>query len=139
MGPARSAPFAGTRMNSYRQSFYAGLIRIIANMLMVCAIFVAMYFSAGPGSWPAEAVFSAVFFGITIPVWTIAFWLTRQIRRIFPAVAESMVDLPGRGPCLVRWQLRESAFSCGPAAKPEKFHGAPPAGVLWGAEAGASA
>lgn len=126
-------------MNSYRQSFYVGLIRIIANILMVCAIFVAMYFSVGPGAWPAEAVFSAIFFGITIPVWTIAYWLTRRMRRIFPAVAESMVDLPGRGPCLVRWQVRESAFSSVPAAKTEKFYGAPPAGVLWGAEAGASA
>lgn len=127
-------------MNSYRQSFYVGLIRIMANILMLCAVFVAMYFSAGPGVWPAEAVFCAVFFGITIPVWTIAFWLTRMIRRMFPAAAESMVDLPGRGPCLVRWQVRDSAFQGAPAvARTDKFYGAPPDGVLWGAEAGASA
>lgn len=127
-------------MNSYRQSFYAGLIRIVANIVMVAAVFIAMYVSVGPGDWPAEAVFCAVFFGITIPAWAIAFWLTRLVRRIFPAAAESMVDLPGRGPCLVRWQVRETDFPITPrAVKADKFHGAPPDGVLWGAEAGASA
>ena len=84
-------------MNSYKQSFYIGLIRIIANVFMLGAVFVGMYM-AFRGSLPAEAEFCIWFFGITVPVWTCAIFLTRFVRRRFPAEEESLVDLPSRGP-----------------------------------------
>jgi hypothetical protein len=93
-------------MNSYKQTFYIRLVRITANALMFCAVFVGMYM-AGRGSLPVEAGFSVWFFGITVPVWTGAILLTRFIKRRFPAEEESLVNLPGRGPVLVRWRVLE--------------------------------
>lgn len=97
-------------MNSYKQSLYAAVIRIVANLLMVGAVFLAMRQASLPSAWPSEAVFCAWFFGITVPVWCLAFVCTRRVRRSFPAEYESLVDLPGRGPQLVRWRVNESAL-----------------------------
>ncbi|MDR1777204.1 MAG: hypothetical protein LBR31_05175 [Desulfovibrio sp.] len=93
-------------MNSYKQSWYIGIIRVCANVCMVGAVFVAMHMAAR-GSLPAEAAFCLWFFGITVPVWGCAFALTRLVRKRFPAEEESLVDLPGRGPSLVRWRVLE--------------------------------
>ncbi|MDR2744896.1 MAG: hypothetical protein LBB66_06875 [Desulfovibrio sp.] len=91
-------------MNSYKQSFYISLIRICANALMFGAIFVGMYMAAR-GPLPTEAGFCLWFFGITVPVWTGAVLLTRFIKKRFPAEEETLVNLPGRGPVLVRWRV----------------------------------
>ena len=102
-------------MNSYRQSLYAGVIRILANVLMVGALFFAMYKAALPSAWPSEAVFCAWFFGITIPLWIGAFLLTRRIRSHFPAEFESLVELPRKGPQLVRWRVLDEGARMAPA------------------------
>ena len=91
-------------MNSYKQSFYIRLVRIAANALMLCAVFIGMYMSAR-GRLPVEAGFSLWFFGITVPVLAGAALLTRFIKKRFPAEEESLVNLPGRGPVLVRWRV----------------------------------
>ena len=62
-------------MNSYKQSLYVGLIRVMANLLMLGAVFLSMYRASQWSSWPS-AVFCCWFFGITVPVWTGAFYLT---------------------------------------------------------------
>ena len=102
-------------MNSYKQSLYAGAIRIVANVLMVGAVFLAMRQASQFSTWPSEVVFCAWFFGITIPVWGAAFVLTRRIRRHFPAEFESLVELPRRGPQLVRWRVLDAAARMAPA------------------------
>ncbi|MBD5539469.1 MAG: hypothetical protein HDQ94_05690 [Desulfovibrio sp.] len=102
-------------MNSYKQSLYAGIIRILANVLMVGALFFAMRQAALPSSWPSEAVFCAWFFGITIPLWGAACLVTRRIRRHFPAEFESLVELPRKGPQLVRWRVLDEDGRMAPA------------------------
>lgn len=94
-------------MNSYFQSLYAGIIKVAANAAMVAAVFVGMYQSShSAGS--SELVFSAWFFGITVPVWAVAFWCTRQVRRRFPAEFQSFVQLPRQGRRLVSWHVAEA-------------------------------
>lgn len=93
-------------MNSYRQALYAGVIRIVANVLMIAALFFSMYQTARSGG-PAELVFCAWFFGLVIPIWLAAFALTKLVRRRFPAEFQSLVNLPGRGPSLVRWRVAQ--------------------------------
>lgn len=95
-------------MNSYKQSLYTSLIRIAANVLMVGAVFLAMYQSARSYE-SSELVFCLWFFGITVPLWTGAIYLTRVVRRRFPAEHESLIDLPRRGRCLVRWRVLEES------------------------------
>ena len=102
-------------MNSYKQSLYAGMIRILANVLMIGAVFFAMRQAAQPSVWPSEAVFCAWFFGITIPVWVAAYLVTRRVRRHFPAEFESLVELPRKGPQLVRWRVLDEAARMAPA------------------------
>ena len=102
-------------MNSYKQSLYAGMIRILANVLMIGAVFFAMRQAAQPSAWPSEAVFCAWFFGITIPVWVAAYLVTRRVRRHFPAEFESLVELPRKGPQLVRWRVIDEAARMAPA------------------------
>lgn len=94
-------------MNSYRQSLYTALVRIAANVIMLAAIFIAMYQASRWPGWPSEAVFCLVFFGITIPVWIGAIFLNKYIRRRWPAALQSMVLLPRLGEQLVTWELRE--------------------------------
>jgi len=94
-------------MNSYRQTLYSGIIRVAANAIMVAAVFVGMYQSARSAG-ASELVFCAWFFGITVPTWAGAFWLTRQVRRKYPAEFQSLVELPRLGQRLVRWQVAEA-------------------------------
>lgn len=84
--------------NSYRQSFYVGLVRITANVLMLGAVFWAMFQASRVSSWPSEAVFCLWFFGITVPVWVVAFCLTRRVRRWFPVESKTaLIPLPREG------------------------------------------
>ena len=95
-------------MNSYRQTLYSGIIRVAANAIMVAAVFVGMYQSARSAG-ASELVFCAWFFGITVPAWASAFWLTRQVRHKYPAEFQSLVELPGLGQRLVSWQVADAA------------------------------
>ena len=101
-------------MNSYRQTLYTSIIRITANALMVAAVFVSMYQSSrSPES--SELMFCAWFFGISVPIWTGAFWLTRRVREWFPAEQQSLVDLPRLGRGLVSWRVAEAEPATSPA------------------------
>ena len=92
-------------MNSYRQSLYTAIVRISANVIMLGAVFLAMFQASRWPDWPSEAVFCLFFFGITIPVWIAAAFLTRYIRRRWNALPQSLVKLPGLGEQLVTWQV----------------------------------
>ena len=96
-------------MNSYRQTLYTSMIRIAANAVMIAAVFVGMYQSAHSAE-ASELVFCAWFFGITVPAWAGAFWLTRQMRRIYPAEFLSLVELPRLGQRLVSWHVGETSL-----------------------------
>ena len=95
-------------MNSYRQTLYSGIIRVAANAIMVAAIFVGMYQSAHSVG-ASELVFCAWFFGITVPAWAGAFWLTRKVRQMYPAEFQSLVELPRLGQRLVTWNVAEES------------------------------
>lgn len=96
-------------MNSYRQTLYSSIIRVAANAVMVGAIFVGMYQSAH-SSGASELVFCAWFFGITVPTWAGAFWLTKKVRQIYPAEFQSLVELPRLGQRLVSWHVAETSM-----------------------------
>ena len=95
-------------MNSYLQSLYAGIIKIAANAAMVAAVFVGMYQSSHSAA-SSELVFGAWFFGITVPVWAGAFWLTRRVRQKYPAEFQSLIELPRLGQRLVTWNVAEES------------------------------
>ena len=95
-------------MNSYRQTLYSGSIRVAANAIMVAAVFVGMYQSAHSAG-DSELVFCAWFFGITVPVWAGAFWLTRRVRQKYPAEFQSLIELPRLGQRLVTWNVAEES------------------------------
>lgn len=92
-------------MNSYKQSLYTSLVRIAANIIMLGAIFFAMYQAGRWPGWPSEAVFCLCFFGIALPEWVLAIFLTKWIRKKYPSERQSMVALPGLGRQLVRWRV----------------------------------
>lgn len=101
-------------MNSYKQSLCISIIRIVANIVMVAAIFFAMYESRRWPGWPSEVIFCMFFFGITIPVWLLAWRLVKFARRAWPAEFRSMINLPGKGEQLVSWRVlppEERAFA----------------------------
>lgn len=108
-------PFFGRSkvLNSYKQALYVGIIRILANVIMLAAVFIAMYQASRWPAWPSEAVFCLVFFGITIPAWLAALRLTRWARRRWPAAAITLVCLPKAGEQLVQWRVLSA-----PAAAP---------------------
>ena len=95
-------------MNSYRQTLYSSIIRVAANVIMVAAVFVGMYQSAHSAG-DSELVFCAWFFGITVPVWAGAFWLTRRVRQKYPAEFQSLIELPRLGQRLVTWNVAEES------------------------------
>ncbi len=98
MGRLRSAPFAGTRMNSrYRQSFYAGLIRIIANMLMVCAIFCCCHvlFSSALVLACGSRVQRGIFRNNHSSMDDCLLAYAPDTRRIFPRLRKAWLTCPG--------------------------------------------
>ena len=96
-------------MNSYKESLLVGLIRIMANVLMIGALFLAMY-NAAHSYGSGILIFCAWFFGLTIPMWILAWYLIKWVRKHGQATAESYIVLPGSDkPCLVRWRLIEDA------------------------------
>ena len=95
-------------MNSYRQTLYSSIIRVAANAIMVAAVFVGMYQSARSAG-ASELVFCAWFFGITVPTWAGAFWLTKRVRQWYPAEFQSLIELPRLGQRLVTWNVAEES------------------------------
>ncbi|MDO5484229.1 MAG: hypothetical protein Q4F27_04905 [Desulfovibrionaceae bacterium] len=93
-------------MNSYKRSLYCGMVRIIANVLTLGAVFLAMYRVSYSSS--AMLTFCLWFFGCSIPVWLMAARLSRAIRCRYPAEDQSFMELPGHRPCLVTWRVMDS-------------------------------
>ena len=112
-------------MNSYRQSLYTGAIRVLANLVMVAAVFVGMYMSAHSTA-ASELVFSVWFFGISLPVWGAAFLLTRLVRR--PPLGKAWWTCPnaalawsaGRWPRRPRSRCPSAAVGAGPRNAPPR-------------------
>lgn len=104
--PAQTAKM-DMALNSYKQTLYICIIRIAANIIMVGSVFLAMYQASRWHFWPSEAVFCMCFFGITIPVWILAWRLTKLVRKIYPAEFQSLVPIPGHGEQLVSWHVKE--------------------------------
>lgn len=94
-------------MNSYKLSLYTGIIRIAANLAMLGALFLGMHQAARWRGWSSETVFCLVFFGITIPVWIAALYLTRRLRKSSADQEQSLVRLPRLGESLVAWRVAE--------------------------------
>ena len=92
-------------MSRYTEALLVGLIRIVANCLMLGALFWAMYqASTVPGS--GMLTLCSWFFGITVVVWTIAVYLTKWVRRKAGSSTQSFIVLPGSDePCLVEWKV----------------------------------
>ena len=98
---------------AFNRALWSGVVRVAANVLMLAAVFFAMYqASLRPGS--SLTTFSLYFFGITVPLWLGAGWLLRFIRRRFPCEDATLVALPGRKPLLTRWRVRETAEEASP-------------------------
>lgn len=91
--------------NSYKLAVWSATVRIAANLLMLAAVFFAMYKASRTGT--ALSTFSMWFFGATVPVWFVAGRILKWLRRRFPAEDTTFVALPGRKPALVRWAVRE--------------------------------
>lgn len=90
---------------AFKRALWSGVVRVAANVLMLAAVFFAMYqASLRPGS--SLATFSLFFFGITVPLWLGAGWLLRCIRRRFPCEDATLVTLPGGKSSLLRWRVR---------------------------------
>lgn len=93
-------------MNSYKRSFYTGVVRIAVNLLTVGAIFLAMYKVSTSNS--AMLTFCLWFFGCAVPLWFAAFRLNRWIRERFPAEDQSFMELPGHKAALVTWRVLDA-------------------------------
>ena len=93
-------------MNSYKRSFYTGMVRITANLLTLGVVFLAMYKVSNSSS--AMLTFCLWFFGCAVPLWIVAFRLMRHIRQRFPAEDQSFMELPGHKAALVTWRVLES-------------------------------
>ena len=113
---AAAVPFDAPRSatpHAFKRALWSGVVRVAANVLMLAAVFFAMYqASLRPGS--SLTTFSLFFFGITVPLWLGAGWLLRFIRRRFPCEDATLVALPGRKPLLTRWRVRETAEEASP-------------------------
>ena len=97
-------------MNAYKLAFYSGLVRIMANVLMLGAVALGMY-QASLQPEAALSVFSSWLFGLLVPIWGGAWIMHRQLRRWYPTLEEgpdvTRVTLPGRGEIPVRWRVVE--------------------------------
>ncbi len=93
------------QISSYREAVLIGTIRIVANILMIGALFLAMYL-ASTSFGSGMLTFCTWFFGITIPVWIVALYLTKYVRRLAKGACVSFIVLPGSDkPCLVEWKV----------------------------------
>ncbi|MCR4666921.1 MAG: hypothetical protein K5657_06465 [Desulfovibrio sp.] len=101
-------------MTSYKEALLVGGIRIGANVLMIVALFLAMYM-ASKNVASSMMTFCIWFFGLIIPLWVGAIMLIRHVRKKAAASVTSFVCLPGmREPCLVEWKV------CSGAGKAER-------------------
>ena len=68
--------------SSYKRSLYSSIVRIVANVVMIGAVFLGMYM-ASRSPMSSMSTFCLWFFGISIPVWMGAFALIRKIRQVY--------------------------------------------------------
>lgn len=97
-------------MNSYKRDIYGKIIKVVGNVLVLAAVAVGMY----QASYVPEsflAVFSQWFFSILAAILVFCWLSMRALRRRYPVEENtdlrllSVVDLPRRGPRLVRWHV----------------------------------
>lgn len=96
--------------NAYKLEVARRAVQILANVLTLGAVGMGMYQAS---FFPDEtlSVFSLWFFSL-LAVILFSSWLAmRLLSRVFPVEAHndfsrcSVVNLPGKGPCLVRWEV----------------------------------
>ena len=95
--------------DTYRYGLYSSMVRIIANILMVAAVFLGMFQASRTDALPSEAVFCFWFFGMTIPVWIGALYTDKRLRRHYLVREESWIDLPYLGRQKVRWRVLDDS------------------------------
>ena len=94
-------------MSGYKESLLVGTIRILANLFMLGALFLAMY-QASHTIGGGMLQFCGWFFGITVPIWILAWYLIKIVRAHGSSREESIILLPGSDkPCLVHWRVIE--------------------------------
>ena len=120
--------------SSYKRSLYSSIVRIVANVVMIGAVFLGMYM-ASRSPMSSMSTFCLWFFGISIPVWMGAFALIRKIRQVYVDEGATYIELPRQGASLVYWRVLEQpqhhlGFASGKAR-------CPPSPPLWaGARSG---
>lgn len=91
--------------NDYKRTLYTGTIKVAANVMMLVAIFFAMY-QAFLHPTESLVVFCIWFFAISIVTWVVARFLMKYVRQRFADSDEGMVKLPKqRRSTLVRWKV----------------------------------
>ena len=94
--------------SSYKRSLYSSIVRIVANVVMIGAVFLGMYMASRlPMS--SMSTFCLWFFGISIPVWMGAFALIRKIRQVYADEGATYIEQPAA--------LRPRRFGPGPEAE----------------------
>lgn len=92
--------------SSYKRSLYSSIVRIVANVVMIGAVFLGMYM-ASRSPMSSMSTFCLWFFGISIPVWMGAFALIRKIRQVYADEGATYIELPRQGASLVYWRVLE--------------------------------
>ena len=92
--------------SSYKRSLYSSIVRIVANVVMIGAVFLGMYM-ASRSPMSSMSTFCLWFFGISIPVWMGAFALIRKIRQVYVDEGATYIELPRQGASLVYWRVLE--------------------------------
>lgn len=82
--------------SSYKRSLYSSIVRIVANVVMIGAVFLGMYM-ASRSPMSSMSTFCLWFFGISIPVWMGAFALIRKIRQVYADEGATYIELPRAG------------------------------------------
>lgn len=88
--------------SSYKRSLYSSIVRIVANVVMIGAVFLGMYM-ASRSPMSSMSTFCLWFFGISIPVWMGAFALIARSVRSTPMKAPPTSNAPA-GRSLVYWR-----------------------------------
>lgn len=97
-------------MNAYKHEVYGKVIKVAANALVLTAVAVGMYqASHTPDTF--LAVFCQWFFTMLAGILGLSWMSMRVVRKCYPFEEQnniadlSVVDLPRRGPRLVRWNV----------------------------------
>lgn len=97
-------------MNSYKRDVYGKFIKVAANGLVLASVALGMYqASRVPDTF--LAVFSQWFFAMLAVILLLSWASLRVVRSCYPVEEStdlgqlSVVELPHRGPRLVRWRV----------------------------------